>query len=57
MSIERLYGKYTPTCDVCGEDLPPENDFYDAVEARKEAGWRSKKTADGWNDICPECQE
>lgn len=56
MSIERYYGKYIPSCDVCGAELPSEEDFYDAVDAKKQAGWISIR--DGvWLDVCPECQE
>ena len=56
MSIERFGGLYTPTCDICGEELPGEDDFYDAVNAKKRAGWISKKENGEWVDICPECQ-
>ena len=35
----------------------PEEDFYDAVDAKKAAGWRSRKDAHGeWIDLCPACQ-
>ena len=57
MSIERFGGIYTPTCDVCGEELPGEFDFYDAVDAKKLAGWKSRKLMDCWEDVCPECQQ
>lgn len=48
---------FTPTCDVCGDCLDDEYDFYDAVDAKKQAGWRSKKIGSDWIDLCPECQE
>lgn len=48
---------FTPQCDVCGDVLEDEWDFYDAVEAKKQAGWRSRKVDDEWIDICPYCQE
>ncbi len=57
MSIERKDGKFVPTCDVCYFELDPENGFYDAVDAKKEAGWRSKKVKGEWEDICKKCQE
>ena len=48
---------FTPTCDICGETLDEEYEFYDAVEAKKLAGWRSKKIHGAWYDLCPDCQE
>ena len=57
MSIEKIGGFYTPTCDQCGEELQTEFDFYDAVEAKKAAGWRSVKETYGWQDYCPACYE
>lgn len=51
------YELFTPTCDLCGDMLDDEYDFYDAVEAKKAAGWRSKKIDGEWYDICPDCQE
>jgi len=57
MSIEKFGGIYTPTCDLCGEELPAEFDFYDAVNAKKDAGWKSRKTDGDWEDVCTECQE
>jgi len=57
MSVEKSYGMFYPTCDICGDALPPEHDFYDAVEAKKEAGWKSRKGENGeWQDICTDCQ-
>lgn len=48
---------FTPTCDGCGDMLDDEYDFYDAVQAKKIAGWQSKKMYGEWYDYCPECQE
>ena len=48
---------FTPTCDLCGAELEDEYDFYDAVDAKKLAGWRSKKIDGEWQDFCPECRE
>lgn len=56
MSIEKIGGGYVPTCDFCGEELPEEYDFYDAVDAKKAAGWKSVKDKFGeWADACPDC--
>jgi hypothetical protein len=55
MSIERFGGLCIPVCDRCGSELPAETDFYDAVSAKKAAGWRSRKVDDRWEDICDAC--
>ena len=47
---------YTPTCDVCGKQLVTQYVFMDAVNAKKNAKWKSKKIDDMWFDICDECQ-
>lgn len=56
MSIEREYSKYTPACDICGMELEAEDNFQDAVDAKKVAGWKSKKQGEEWQDICLDCQ-
>jgi hypothetical protein len=33
---------FTPTCDICGEELEIAYDYADAVENVKEAGWQSR---------------
>lgn len=57
MSIEKDFGFYTAVCDNCGEEMSGFDDFYDAVDGKKAAGWRSKKDERGeWIDLCPACQ-
>ena len=56
MSIDSFQGIHTPICDYCGGELPSEFDFYDAVNAKKRAGWKSRKIDGEWQDICCECQ-
>ena len=57
MSIEKDYDIYIAVCDICGDDIGPFEDFYDAVDAKRAAGWRSRKDAHGeWLDLCPACQ-
>lgn len=48
---------FIPTCDICGDELGDDYDFYDAVESKKAAGWRSKKYGGDWIDMCPDCQK
>lgn len=56
--IDKHYGKRIPVCDYCMENLPPEDDFDDAVQAMKAAGWKTKKDEDGeWVNICTDCQK
>ena len=57
MSIEHFCGRYTAVCNMCGEELPVEPSFEAAVAARKEAGWKSRKVNDQWEDWCYDCLE
>ncbi len=54
--IERFYGQYTPVCDCCETRLPGEESWDDAVRAKREAGWISRKVKGEWEDICTDCQ-
>ena len=50
--ISKFEGMYTLTCDICGDEYPETFfDFYDAVEAKKENGWKSRKTDGEWMDV------
>jgi hypothetical protein len=55
-NIDSYYYEYTPVCDVCGNELCSESDFYAAVNAKKESGWRSRKVGGEWADTCEDCQ-
>lgn len=57
--IEQISGGFHLVCDICDEPHEKQfREFYDAVEAKREMGWISRKTKDkGWQDICPDCQE
>ena len=56
MAIEKEEGKFILYCDVCGETADMSfAEFQDAVNYKKENGWRSKPEKWGWIDICPEC--
>lgn len=63
MSIEKNLGLFTPLCDICGEMGSPMRTFMDAVNQKKENGWKSQKTGEYdeygkpiWEDVCKECQ-
>lgn len=47
---------YITTCDICGCQLTPQYEFMDAVSAKRNAGWKSKKIDGEWIDLCPECR-
>ena len=47
VSIVKNGNSYIVTCDIGGEELPAEYDFYDAVNSKKENGWKSQKTPRG----------
>lgn len=56
MSIDCFAGGYTPSCDMCGAELPEEFSFEDAVSSKKAHGWKSIRDVSGeWWDLCPEC--
>lgn len=58
MSMDRFRGFITPVCDCCETRLPAEENFWDAVAAKRKAGWKSRKDESGdWVDLCPECQK
>jgi len=56
--IEKEYGLFILYCDICGEKADEDfNKFMDAVDYKKQNGWKSQKHKGDWEDVCPECQE
>jgi len=55
MGMDYSYQKPAPYCDVCQTELGRFDTFEEAVRAKKEAGWISRKINGEWNDICPSC--
>lgn len=55
--IDRVYNEFRLVCDVCGNEETGFNYFDEAVEARKELGWISRRINGEYQDICPDCQE
>ena len=54
--ISKEYGKYTLICDICGSEADQEFDsFQDAIDAREDIGWKSKRVDVEWLDVCPDC--
>ena len=58
MSIQKQYREYVLICDICQNEVDGTFvNFIEAVDYKKENGWKSKKEGGGWIDICPDCQE
>jgi len=43
-------------CDYCRKEIGGFQDFYDAVDYKKEHDWKSIKVLDEWTDVCPKCK-
>lgn len=57
MSIEKNErGMYDLICDICTNYEEFET-FNEAVEFKKEFGWKSEKKNNEWIDICEECKD
>ncbi len=48
-------GKFKLICDFCDETKAEFTDFYDAVDYKKENGWKSVEEFGNWFDKCPDC--
>lgn len=55
--IFSAHGYHTPICDICSAELEEYDDFQDAVDGKKAAGWRSKNEGGEWFDYCATCWE
>lgn len=55
--IDKEYGKFTASCDICGEALPPENTFLEAVKAARRTGWKGQKIDGEHENICTICRK
>jgi len=54
----KFNGLYTLTSDICGEKATETfEEFHEAVQYKKDEGWKSQKYKGEWEDVCPECQE
>lgn len=55
--IDRQYGRYSVSCDVCGRVLDDDtyDDFQDALDGLKANGWKSVNNCGMWDNYCPEC--
>ena len=56
--IEKIHEDFYLYCDLCDSEEGPFTYFDEAVDYKKENGWKSTKDKlGGWQDICPECQK
>ena len=53
--IDKQYGKYVLSCDICGENVDGFDSFDEAERYTKENGWVISRTDGGWVNICPPC--
>lgn len=49
--------KYSLVCDECGHEVKYFNTFEEAVDYKRENGWKSKKEDGEWATRCPDCQQ
>lgn len=54
--IDKQYGKHELICDICGKTAPKRFEYWDeAVDYKKQNGWKSKRDGANWLDLCPDC--
>lgn len=53
--IDKSYGKFYTTCDMCEEELDPTDTFDEAKSQVDEEGWTTKKVETEWVNLCPTC--
>lgn len=54
--IDKQYDSFYIRCDVCEEVSEEKFDTWqDAVDAKKDLEYTSKKYANGWKDLCKDC--
>ena len=54
--IDKDFTGFTLYCDLCDSEGGPFDYFDEAVEAKEENKWKSRKINGQWQDICPDCQ-
>lgn len=53
--IDKEYGKYVASCNVCGDTLPPEDTLRKSVKAARVLEWKNKKVDGEYENICVVC--
>lgn len=47
---------YELECEICGKVVDQFDEFQDAVEYKKQNGWKSVNINDSWEDRCEDCK-
>ena len=57
--IDREFGKFRGSCDVCGEETPRFSTWGEVKEHMKLNGWKTarNKETEEWENICPSCRK
>lgn len=56
--IDKVFGAFYLTCDICDYQEGPFDEFYDALNFKQNEGWKSQKDNNNvWQHVCPECLE
>ena len=55
--IENSDDDFTLICDECERKVKGFDSFMDAVDYKKENGWKNKNESGEWIDRCPNCAE
>jgi len=59
--ILREYGRYTPQCNNCDDELDTWSDFHDAVQEMKDEDWKfvppDESSSGDWEHYCPDCRD
>lgn len=56
--IQKIYCGYVIICDNCEHQASESYETWqDAVDAKKENGFKSKKYGNGWMDLCEDCED
>jgi hypothetical protein len=54
--IERSGDEFELICDCCEDSVDGFEEFGEAVQYKKDNGWKSVKGASGiWYELCPDC--
>lgn len=53
--LDKLYGKFYASCDMCGEELDPTDTFDEATNQLYSKNWKTIKEETEWVNLCPDC--
>ena len=53
--IDKQYGEYVLSCDICGESVGGFDSFDEARDYTRDNGWVISKKDGEWLNVCPSC--